>query len=151
MDVTFGAEIAGAGTATHTGGFAFNALGSGVSGSTATIRLDVGADDTLQITGAVTGAAGGYSAPEFRKQGLGTALLTGANTYTVPTRVAEGTLILTPSQSGNSAITVDDGATLGVRLLPAGTLNTASLAHGLGLLCVVGVLGPRTARWRTTG
>ncbi len=130
MDVTFGADIPGAGTATHTGVFAFNNLGSGLSGSTAVMRLDVGADDTFLLSGNVTGSAGGYSTPEFRKQGPGTAMLTGANTYTVPTRIAGGTLILTPAQTGNSAITVDDGATLGVRTLPAGTLETLNLTVG---------------------
>ena len=130
MDVTFGADIPGAGTATHTGVFAFNALGAGLSGSTAVMRLDVGADDTFVLTGAVTGAAGGYATPEFRKQGPGTAMLLGANTYTVPTRVAEGTLILTSAQTGNSSITVDDGATLGARTFPAGSLNTSALAVG---------------------
>ena len=82
------------------------------------------------LTGAVTGVAGGYATPEFRKQGPGTAMLLGANTYTVPTRIAQGALILTPAQTGNSAITVDDGATLGVRTYPVGTLNTPALTVG---------------------
>ena len=150
MDVTFGTDIPGAGSATHSAGFTFTSLNAGFTGTTALIRLDVGTDDTLNMTGAIAGTAGGFSAPLFRKQGLGTAVLSGANTYTIPTEVAAGTLLVTPAQTGGSAITVNDGATFGVNLTGAGTsFNTSVLtvgtATGATLLLNTGALGNPTA------
>ena len=150
MDVTFGTDIAGTGTATHSGTFVFNNLNAGLAGTNATIRLDVGTDDTLNMTGVISGTAGGYTTPVFRKQGLGTAVLTGANSYSIPTRVAAGTLIVTPAQTGNSAVTVDDGATFGVTLTaPGTTYNTSTLTVGNGagasLRFNAGTLGTPTA------
>lgn len=132
MDVTFGTDIPGTGSATHSGAFNIGAL-SGTAltagGTDAIIRLDTGADDTLTMSGVVAGFPTGYTNPVLRKQGPGTAILSGANTYTVPTEVAEGTLILTPAQTGGAALTVNEGTTLGVRLATAGTtLTTTTLA-----------------------
>jgi autotransporter-associated beta strand protein len=132
MDVTFGTDIPDTGSATHTNTFTLANLGSG-TGTTANVRIDVGTDDTLFMTGAINGTLGGYSAPQLIKQGTGTLVATGANGYSVPTLVAAGTMIVTPAQAGGSAITINDGATFGVRLVGAGpTFNTSSLTLGNG-------------------
>lgn len=156
MDVTFGADISGTGTATHSGTFNIASLGAGFTGTTATVRLDVGDNDTLNMTGVISGTAGGYSAPVLRKQGNGTAILSGANTYTIPTLVAQGTLIVTAAQTGGSAMTVGDGATLGITLAnPGATYNTSALtlgsATGAQLRFAVGTLGNPTASLSNAG
>lgn len=131
MDVTFGADIPGAGTATHSGSFVLNAL-SGTAltagGTSATIHLDVGEDDTLLMTGVLSGFPTGYTLPVMLKQGPGTATLSGANTSAIPMTVAAGSLNLTPAHTGGGLLIVSDGAVLGVNLsTPGSTLVTSGL------------------------
>ena len=69
----------------------------------------VGADDTLTVSGVLqNGGAGGSG---IDKDGAGTLVLSGANTYKGATRVNEGTLSLTSgyTHSGTGAYTVNDG------------------------------------------
>ena len=123
MDVTFGADIPGAGVAAHSGTMAFGALtGSAAgNGSEAFIRLFAGEQDVLTMSGVVSGYPTGYANPVLRKEGLGTVEMTAANTHTVPMEVAEGTLTVTTLPLGGGAVTVADGAVFGVRVASAGT------------------------------
>lgn len=63
--------------------------------------------------------------------GSGTLTLTGANTYTGPTRVSAGKLITTTDSTGGGAYTVADGTTLEVQVNTFGTsLTNSSLTLG---------------------
>lgn len=65
------------------------------------------------------------------KEGAGTWSLTAANSYTGATTVNAGQLNITTSQTGGGALTVADGAALGLTLSAAGqTLNTSALTLG---------------------
>lgn len=153
LDVTFGTDIPGAGRAVHSGTMSFGALtGTAANtGNAATIRLDVGADDTLVMSGVISGFPTGYATPLLRKQGPGTAMLTGPNTHTVPLEVAEGTLFLTPAQVGGASLTVQEGAVLGIQPATAGTslttteLTTQALSSSAGLWFNMGNTGNPTA------
>lgn len=104
-------------------------------------QMDVGADDTLTLSGDIFTAAGGGSG--ITKIGDGTLILSGTNTYIGDTRVNAGTLKL----SGGSAIgdtrdvVVNASATLDLngttetinRLTGSGTINNST---GNGTLVV---------------
>ena len=103
-----------------------------VSGFTAAYVGNGGAIiDTTNINVTVkqsllNGGTGGLT-----KLGVGTLTLTGTNTYTGPTVVSNGTAWLPTVQSGGGAITVADGAALGVTLAATGTtLATPALTLG---------------------
>lgn len=65
------------------------------------------------------------------KEGAGTWSLTAADSYTGATTVNAGQLNITTSQTGGGALTVADGAALGLTLSAAGqTLNTSALTLG---------------------
>ena len=113
-------------------------------GSTATF---VGATDrTLRLVGTNAGAntinssladAGGGGRLGITKDGPGTWTLAGANTYTGPTRVSAGTLVIAPSSSLTSSgtVTVAPGATLDVTSLSGGlTLASGQTLGGGGLV-----------------
>jgi autotransporter-associated beta strand protein len=75
-----------------------------------------------KISGAITGAGG------FTKNGPGILELSGANTYTAFTSVNAGTLLVSGSISGSSAVNVASGAALqlsGAGSISAGTLSLA--------------------------
>ncbi len=148
LDTTFGVDIPGAGAATHSGTATFGTLtGSAAnSGNSWLLRLAAADDDTLTMSGVMSGFPTGYATPLISKTGPGTVIMSGANTHTVPMEVAAGTLTLTPAQTGIVPMTVQDGATLGVRLASAGTtLNFASLNTSSG-----GGLTP-SVLWLQTG
>jgi fibronectin-binding autotransporter adhesin len=113
-------------------------------GSTATF---VGATDrTLRLVGTNTGsntinsslanaASGGRLG--VTKDGPGTWTLAGANTYTGPTRVSAGTLVIAPSSSLSSSgtVTVAPGATLDVTSQTGGfVLSSGQTLGGGGLV-----------------
>ncbi|MHA3774044.1 autotransporter-associated beta strand repeat-containing protein [Verrucomicrobiota bacterium sgz303538] len=65
------------------------------------------------------------------KEGAGTWVLNGANTYTGSTNVKQGTLITNTASTGGGAVTVSDGATFGVRIADAGQkFQTSALTVG---------------------
>jgi outer membrane autotransporter protein len=128
---TFGGVISGSGafaqiglgttiltaTNTYTGGTTISAgtlqLGNGgTSGSIVGDVVDnsifaVNRSDTFSFGGVISGSGA------FAQIGPGTAVLTGANTYTGPTTVDAGTLLVDGSLAAASAVTVNSGATLG--------------------------------------
>ena len=71
----------------------------------------------------------------FTKVGTGTMTLSGANTYTGPTIVSNGTLNVSTVQTGGGDFTVVDGATLGVNVITNGSLKVSSLTLGSGNNC----------------
>ncbi|RBP41419.1 putative secreted protein with PEP-CTERM sorting signal [Roseimicrobium gellanilyticum] len=100
-------------------------------------ELDVAAASTVILDGDGNGTVSGLIANHgahtlgIRKEGAGTWSLLAANTYSGPTDVAGGRLNLTTAQSGGGAVTVRDGATLGLKLAASGqTLATSELTLG---------------------
>lgn len=72
-------------------------------------QITVAAGATLDVPAAITSAGGTAG---FTKLGDGTMTLASANTYTGPTQVADGTLIVNGSLA-NTLVSVSAGATLG--------------------------------------
>jgi len=64
------------------------------------------------------------------KSGVATLTLSGANTYSGTTTVSAGKLVLSPAQTGTGAITVNDGATLGVTVSGSSQLSPSALTEG---------------------
>lgn len=124
-DSLFGVDVPGSGVVTHSGSVLFQNLRTGTVGTTALYRLHTGEDDTFLISGVIQGNATGYTDPLFRKQGPGTAVFSAANTYTIPTEVAEGTLLVTGSLAA-TPVSVRSGATLGGTGALAGAVSVDS-------------------------
>lgn len=91
-----------------------NLAGAGavVNGSptTATLTIDSTVDSTF--SGGLGGSGEGENNLAFTKTGNGTLTLSGASTHTGDTMVAAGAIMITGSL-GNSAVTVQSGATIG--------------------------------------
>ena len=84
----------------------------------------VGAGDSLTIGGVVSGTAGDVG---FRKEGTGTLVLSGGNTYEGATNVTAGTLVVNGDQSGAGGdVLIADGATLA----GTGTIGGATTISG---------------------
>ena len=101
-----------------------------ISGTVATngytLTLDNGATPQLTITGVIGGSGG------ITKTGVGTVNMNTGQTYTGPTRVSAGMLQAGAGATAfgvNSAVTVDNGATL---YLPAGYSETLGSLAGAG-------------------
>jgi len=84
--------------------------------------------------GEFAGAIGGDKSVGVRKQGSGTWTLSGANLYTGATRVEGGTLVVDGS-IGESAVTVNDGGTVG----GVGSVKTLTVESGGAVAPGVGV------------
>jgi fibronectin-binding autotransporter adhesin len=66
----------------------------------------------------------------FTQSGPGTTILNAANTYSGPTTVNAGKLVISTSQTGAGAIALADGAKLGITVSGASQLSSTSLALG---------------------
>ena len=101
---------------------------------------------TFTMAGAIGDNGSGLG---LTQTGSGTLALTGANTYTGPTIVNEGTLIANTAATGGGNYTVGDNATLDVSVATVGqSLNMSSLTLGAtagsALQFDVGLLGNPT-------
>ncbi len=115
-----------------------NLAASAVTGFT----LNVGTGNTYTYSGSIGGfgagavsSAGGDST--LTKTGLGTQVLSGANTYTGNTTINAGTLLINGSTSSASTVNVASGATLGGNGTVGGALDVfGTIAPGasIGLL-----------------
>jgi outer membrane autotransporter protein len=103
-------------TNTYTGGTTISTgtLQLGNGGTSGSIVGDVADDGTFAVDRSDTLSFGGVisGSGAFAQIGPGTTVLTGANTYTGPTTVDAGTLLVDGSLLA-SAVTVNSGATLG--------------------------------------
>jgi autotransporter-associated beta strand protein len=114
-----------------TGTINFGSMSGGVAStvglaniSAGTATLSVGALNT-STTFAGTMEANGADIIALTKVGTGTLTLTGANAYTGPTTVSNGTLVISTAHVGNGDFFVNDNTTLGV--IDKGGTNTALL------------------------
>ena len=113
--------------------------------------------------------ATGSSASPLVKTGPGRVLFTVANSYTGPTRIEQGTLVVNGSTTANSTVTVNNGATLsgagsvfgavnvnsGGIIAPGSTNNTGALTIGGALTISAGAsalnfYGPTVPTTNTT-
>lgn len=132
--------------------------GTGTSSLSGAITLAAntsigGTGNTLTLSGTISESGG---ARTLTKLGSGTLILSGSNTYTGPTSVDAGRLIVNGSASA-SAFTVNTGATLsGSGIVGVLTLNSGSTfapGNSSGTLTVVGNTvwnGGATYRWEIT-
>jgi autotransporter-associated beta strand protein len=108
------------------------------------IRLVVGGNNlSTEVSGVITDGCGCF-AGLLTKVGSGTLTLSGThNSYTGPTNVDGGTLLVTGSIASSAAVVVGNGATLGgtgivpmTFLNPAGAILAPGLPNALGTLTV---------------
>jgi len=109
-------------------------------------ELTVGGNNlSTKVSGVISGAGGALT-----KTGSGTFTLTGINTYTGPTTVSAGKLIVgddaTPNASLASAVTVKTGATLGGR----GSVGTTVIESGGTLAPGASAMGNLTVNGNLT-
>jgi autotransporter-associated beta strand protein len=98
--------------------------------STGTKTLTLGgsyAGSANQITSAIADTTTSGGKLGITKVGVGTWLLTGANTFTGATLVSAGTLLVDGSLAAGSAVTVSSAALLG----GTGTVGTATVSGGI--------------------
>lgn len=94
-----------------------------------------GANSFATISGVISdslGAGGLIKETQNAYQASGTLVLSGANTYSGPTEVREGKLVITPAHQGGGDFTVSDNATLGVRVTAPATVPMSALTLGGG-------------------
>ena len=130
--------ISGTIDASGTGALNFTNSGSmGFSGGARTLTL-TGSNTGANALAATIADVGGVTT--IAKNGAGTWVLSGTNTYTGATTINAGNLLLTGSL-GSSTISVNNGGTLGGTGTASGSLTLNSGGHvapgnGLGLLTV---------------
>jgi fibronectin-binding autotransporter adhesin len=94
------------------------------SGHTLTIN-PINTARSVTFLGAITGPGA------IEKIGATTEFLLGANTYSGPTTVSVGKLVMSPASTGAGSFTVADNATLGTQMLtPGTTFNLSDLTYG---------------------
>ncbi|MEI7732842.1 MAG: autotransporter-associated beta strand repeat-containing protein [Verrucomicrobiota bacterium] len=92
-------------------------------------QIDTDGLDIVIRQALLAGGTGGLT-----KNGLGSLTLGGANTYTGPTTLTAGKLVLSTLQSGGGAISVADNTELSISVAAAGSsLNTSALTLGGGI------------------
>jgi len=142
LDKTGSGELLLTGANTYTGGTTISA--GGVSGSTTSLRGAITNNANLTFIQALAGTFADTlsGTGTLNKQGVGSLLLTGANTFSGDTNVQAGTLLVDGSLASN-AINVANGAALGGTGSLAGTVNVAdggTLALNSGSTLSVGGL-----------
>jgi autotransporter-associated beta strand protein len=92
-----------------------------------------GAGSFATISGNISDSVGGGGIIKLALtdgKGSGTLVLSGANTYSGPTVVAQGKLVVTSAHQGGGAFVATNGATVGVRVTGSVPVPMASLALG---------------------
>jgi len=127
-------DVAGSNSGTLTGNFEIRNSGENV--------FEVGADDTLTLSGNLKNTHTSHIESGIRKSGDGTLVLTGGNTYRGPTRVLAGTAELgdggtagTLNTTANNDIIISAGATFAVNqsdTVTQGTDFSSELISGGG-------------------
>jgi autotransporter-associated beta strand protein len=127
------------GNATATAsGTAGNNTGTLALNSITGVTLNVGPGQSFTYSGAIGDLTGSTTAFSVTKTGAGTQVLSGANTYTGPTQVSQGTLALV-SGSLKSPITVAAGASLGLAV-GSPTTSTSAVDLTTGTVTVTGTV-----------
>ncbi len=108
---TLDASGTGAVHFTNTGNITYGTTGTGANEQTRTLVLT--GTNTGDNTLSAVIADNGISPVTVEKEGTGTWVLAGDNTYTGPTNINAGTLLVSGSLSGASAVAVNSTATLG--------------------------------------
>ena len=117
---------------TGSGTVSFTAANVSQSGTASARTLTLTGSNTGSNTfGSIIGDSGtGVNITSLAKSGAGTWIVSGANTYTGTTNVTVGTLTVSGTTNGTSAVTVGGGASLvvatGGTLTTAGVLGTAT-------------------------
>ncbi len=122
---------------TGTNTFSGNIALDGAFGENRSVTITEPAGGNVWFTGAISGAGQGVT-----KTGVGTATLTGTNTYTGATSVNAGTLVVNGSTVAGSAVSVSSGATLTGTGTVAGTVTDQ--ATGIINAGTVGTTGTLT-------
>ncbi len=118
-------------------------LGGAVTLNSSNITFTVDNTGLTVFSGAI---GGGTSGKTLTKEGLGTVVFSGANTYIIPTTVANGTLIVnnsTGSGTGTGAVTANANTTLGGTGIISGAVSVngnLSPGPGAGTLTMSGGL-----------
>jgi autotransporter-associated beta strand protein len=120
-------------TSLSTGGMTAGSIEGAGSFALGSKQLTVGSNNlSTTVSGVISGAGG-----SLVKTGRGTLTLTGTNTYTGPTEVDAGTLIVNGSIASSSQVTVNFGGQLGgsgaigaLRIGPGGTFSPGNGTPG---------------------
>jgi fibronectin-binding autotransporter adhesin len=97
-------------------------------GATRTLTVDTGstvAGAIVEFSGAISGTGFGIT-----KEGAGTLVLSGTNSYTGATTVSTGTMVVNGNISTSTSLTVESGATLGGDGSVGSAIISGSLAPG---------------------
>ena len=117
------AQVNGSGAVTN---IVVTCPGNGYSSTpTVTLGNNGGTGATIGTITTIPNASGGLA-----KNGSGTLVLAGPNTYTNATVVNAGRLVFAGTQPGNSPITVNDGAILRVALAGSSQMSPSTLMVG---------------------
>lgn len=134
----------------------FSTLGSSTTSVVSGVKLNSRQDDGL-IFDVADGVAGidldvqsnisgsGFTNNQIVKNGLGTMMISGLSTYTVPTVVNAGALIV-PSVQSSQSFDVTDNASLSIIGAPGSSfsVDTLRVGHGTGASLSIGNFGEQT-------
>jgi hypothetical protein len=128
--LTINGSAVTAGAAGGSGATAGSAFGSGIfAQGNNTLTFSPGSGETQTINDVIADQTGngGTGVGSLTKDGAGTLVLSGANTYAGITSVDAGTLLVDGSVSGSPLFTVTSSATLG----GSGTITIANIASAM--------------------
>lgn len=156
--LTFGADIAGGGTAKISRNLNLNYGSTLAVADNVTVRLTAAANNVLELSGVISDSKDSGLGTKLQIEGAGKVRLSGtsANTSRMPVVVSGGTLILAKTDGinaiGGGSITLESGGNLELAAnnqiadtvslrLSGGTFKTGSFNETLGMLTVDGTGG----------
>ena len=135
-----------AGSGTSGGGALVNNNGSTTStltgGVTLTGNASIGGGANVTVASAIVDSGSGFG---LTKVGTGTATLNASNTYTGPTNVNAGNLVVSGSLSAGNVVTVGDAANLATAAILRGTGTVGNVSVGAAAGNSGAKLAPGTA------